>query len=277
MHVDVDPAEIGKNRRADVPIVGDCKDVIGKMAAELSRKQGDDGAAAPDRGPQSGPAPFADPVAVEPAQAEDASRAASRPQDAGPIDGEHRARSTPPPPRADWTDRPPPPRDARAPRLLDAPAGPSPADAPPIDDGTPVGTLPQPRTMQMVTRIVGAGPSPVTKFFLNSLAALLTFLLSMAALDFFDRMMARSPVLGWIGVALLGAFTLAALAVGVREYAAWARFASIDAVQRQAAAALAWTAIRDAHEGPVVGPEVEPAPEGDADELEPDGPATGRA
>jgi acetolactate synthase-1/2/3 large subunit len=51
VHVDIDPAEIGKNRRADVPIVGDCSDVIGKMAAELSRKQGDDGGAAPDRGP----------------------------------------------------------------------------------------------------------------------------------------------------------------------------------------------------------------------------------
>ena len=128
-------------------------------------------------------------------------------------------------------------RHARPPRGQSR--APSPADAPPIDDGTPVGTLPQPRTMQMVTRIVGAGPSPVTKFFLNSLAALLTFLLSMAALDFFDRLMARSPVLGWIGVALFGAFTLAALAVGVREYAAWARFARIDAVQRQSAAALA--------------------------------------
>ena len=48
-------------------------------------------------------------------------------------------------------------------------------------------------------------------------------------------------------------------------------------VAEQEAAALAWTAIRDAHEGPVVGPEEEPRPEGDAAELEPDGPATGRA
>jgi acetolactate synthase-1/2/3 large subunit len=39
IHVDIDPAEIGKNRAADVPIVGDCKDVIGKMAAELASRQ----------------------------------------------------------------------------------------------------------------------------------------------------------------------------------------------------------------------------------------------
>ena len=195
------------------------------------------GPAAPDRGPQSGPGPSADPVAVEPAQAEDASRAASRPQDAGPIDGEHRARSTPPPPRADWTDRPPPPRDARAPRLLDAPAGPSPADAPPIDDGLSA-LLPRPRTMEMVTRIVGRGPSRVTRFFLNSLAALLTFLLSMAALEFFDSLMARSPVLGWVGVGLFAAFTLATLALAVREYAAWARLGRIDAIHRESGLAL---------------------------------------
>jgi acetolactate synthase-1/2/3 large subunit len=47
VHVDIDPAEIGKNRVADVPIVGDCRDVIAKMVAELGKRQGDAGA--PDR------------------------------------------------------------------------------------------------------------------------------------------------------------------------------------------------------------------------------------
>ncbi len=49
IHVDIDPAEIGKNRAVDVPIVGDCKDVIGKLAAELAKRQ-DDGEGVPDRG-----------------------------------------------------------------------------------------------------------------------------------------------------------------------------------------------------------------------------------
>ncbi|MBB1490301.1 TIGR01620 family protein [Paracoccus sp. MC1854] len=131
-----------------------------------------------------------------------------------------------------------PPRDARAPRLKDAPPDPSPADAPPIDDGLTI-PLPRPRTMELVTRIVGRRPSRVTGFFLNTLAALLTFLLSMAALEFFDNLMARSPVLGWIGVGLFAAFTLATLALAIREYAAWARLGRIDEIHRDSGRALA--------------------------------------
>jgi acetolactate synthase-1/2/3 large subunit len=48
IHVDVDPAEIGKNRAADVPIVGDAKDVIAKLHAELKRQQEEAGGV-PDR------------------------------------------------------------------------------------------------------------------------------------------------------------------------------------------------------------------------------------
>ncbi len=35
IHVDIDPAEIGKNRTADVPIVGDCQKVLEKLNQEL--------------------------------------------------------------------------------------------------------------------------------------------------------------------------------------------------------------------------------------------------
>jgi acetolactate synthase-1/2/3 large subunit len=48
IHVDIDPAEIGKNRAVDVPIVGDCRDVIGKLHAELAKRQ-DEGDGVPDR------------------------------------------------------------------------------------------------------------------------------------------------------------------------------------------------------------------------------------
>jgi acetolactate synthase-1/2/3 large subunit len=48
VHVDIDPAEIGKNRTADVPIVGDARDVIAKLHAELKRQQEESGGV-PDR------------------------------------------------------------------------------------------------------------------------------------------------------------------------------------------------------------------------------------
>jgi acetolactate synthase I/II/III large subunit len=36
VHADIDPAEISKNRRADVPIVGDCKEVITELTAAVA-------------------------------------------------------------------------------------------------------------------------------------------------------------------------------------------------------------------------------------------------
>ncbi|MFG6195777.1 acetolactate synthase large subunit [Nonomuraea sp. JJY05] len=43
VHADIDPAEISKNRHADVPIVGDCKEVIGDLVAviQASGQKGD--------------------------------------------------------------------------------------------------------------------------------------------------------------------------------------------------------------------------------------------
>ena len=43
IHVDIDPAEIGKNRAADIPIVGDVKRVLGKLK-EPCRVEARDGA-----------------------------------------------------------------------------------------------------------------------------------------------------------------------------------------------------------------------------------------
>jgi acetolactate synthase-1/2/3 large subunit len=38
VHADIDPAEISKNRRADVPIVGDCKDVISDLIVAVQQE-----------------------------------------------------------------------------------------------------------------------------------------------------------------------------------------------------------------------------------------------
>ncbi|MEU8321372.1 acetolactate synthase large subunit [Nonomuraea sp. NPDC048881] len=41
VHADVDPAEISKNRHADVPVVGDCKEVLAELTAALDGRPGD--------------------------------------------------------------------------------------------------------------------------------------------------------------------------------------------------------------------------------------------
>ena len=117
------------------------------------------------------------------------------------------------------------------------PTRPNPADAPPIEE--PGYPLPRPRTMQMVTRLVGRRASLLTRVFISSAAALLVFLLTVAALDFLGRLIDRYPPLGWAGIGLLALFTLASLGMAWREYRAWSRFARIDAIQRQAGLALA--------------------------------------
>ena len=45
IHADIDPAEISKNRTADVPIVGDCKDVITDLIEAITAEQAAHGAA----------------------------------------------------------------------------------------------------------------------------------------------------------------------------------------------------------------------------------------
>ncbi|MDI2028607.1 acetolactate synthase large subunit [Saccharopolyspora sp. TS4A08] len=45
VHADIDPAEISKNRYADVPIVGDCKDVIAELTDAFEAAEAEDGTA----------------------------------------------------------------------------------------------------------------------------------------------------------------------------------------------------------------------------------------
>ena len=42
IHADIDPAEISKNRAADVPIVGDCREVIADLIATLQKQTAED-------------------------------------------------------------------------------------------------------------------------------------------------------------------------------------------------------------------------------------------
>ena len=102
--------------------------------------------------------------------------------------------------------------------------------------------------MMMVSRVLGGRPSRVTRLFLNSGVALLTFLLGVAALRFFADLLDRYPLLGWLGIGLIGVFALASLAMAWREYRAWSRLAAIDRIGRDAGAALASGDLAEARE-----------------------------
>ena len=85
IHVDIDPAEIGKNRVVEVPIVGDCKDVIGKLAHEIGKRQDEarrrsrpDGLAGTARGVEAGVPVRLRPAARRPAEAAVLHRTAAR-------------------------------------------------------------------------------------------------------------------------------------------------------------------------------------------------------
>ncbi|MGP9803807.1 YcjF family protein [Paracoccus sp. NSM] len=119
--------------------------------------------------------------------------------------------------------------------LTDEADRPGPAEAPPIDQPD---ALPSPRAMQMAVRIAAARPSRLTRAFLGLGLSLLVFLLSVAALDFITRMLSVYPLLGWVATVLFAGFTLAAIGMALREWWGWRRFRRIDAIQRQAAAAL---------------------------------------
>lgn len=43
IHADIDPAEISKNRTADVPIVGDCREVVADLISTLQKQASEDG------------------------------------------------------------------------------------------------------------------------------------------------------------------------------------------------------------------------------------------
>lgn len=127
----------------------------------------------------------------------------------------------------------------RRPPRPEAETLPSPADAPLIDDGGyGAAKGPQPRTMRLVSRIIGGKPSRLTRFFINTGAALFTFLLSVAAMRFISNLLTTYPLLGWIGVALFALFAFAALLMAWREYRAWHRFAKIDQINHASVAAL---------------------------------------
>lgn len=112
----------------------------------------------------------------------------------------------------------------------------TPATAPPVPDID--ARAPQGAAMQTVAAIAGRERSGLAGWFWASLLTLLGFVVSLAAWDYINGLIARAPVLGVVAMVLVGVFVLVLLAVAVRELAAFRRLARLDGVHRAAEAAV---------------------------------------
>jgi putative membrane protein len=127
----------------------------------------------------------------------------------------------------------------RGPVLIEVEDAPPPAPeaAPPVPDTGFAGTPPP--AMERAMRAAARPRSRLAPWFWSLLGSFLLFALSLAAWDWAAGLLERHPVLGGIATALLLGLTLVALAIAGRELLAIRRLARIDAVQREAAGALA--------------------------------------
>jgi putative membrane protein len=116
---------------------------------------------------------------------------------------------------------------------MDTPAALTPAAAPMVPETGAEG-----RAMQGGAALAARrGGSRLGWFFFTSALSLVGFLASVAAWNFVTGLLASSPVLGGIAALLFVGFLLAAVLVVLREWAAFARLARLDAIRAEVIAA----------------------------------------
>lgn len=131
----------------------------------------------------------------------------------------------------------------RAPVVIQLPEDAAPAApgaAAPVEDRPPA---PAP-AMARAARIMAHGGGGLSRAFWSVFAALATLILSLAAWNWIDGLLARAPVLGLFAAILTGALVLILLVAAGREALAFLRLARLDSLQREAAAALAGADLR---------------------------------
>jgi putative membrane protein len=120
--------------------------------------------------------------------------------------------------------------------LDEATPGVTPAEAPPVPEAD---TRPTGQAMRTAAALVARPRSALGRWFWRLLAALVTFGLTLWAWDAVTGLIARNEVLGTIALVLLVLFLSVCAAIMIREWAALARLARLDHVQKAAAAARA--------------------------------------
>lgn len=111
------------------------------------------------------------------------------------------------------------------------------AEAPPVPDALPL-EAPQGSAMQAAARFMARKPSKLVRLFWGLLVALIGAVISIAAWNFINDLMAQVPLLGWAFTVLLAVFLLVLAAISLREMAAFGRLARLDGLRHDAAVAL---------------------------------------
>jgi len=115
---------------------------------------------------------------------------------------------------------------------LDGETGPSPADAPVVTD---LSAAPTGQAMQTMATLAARPGSALARWFWRLLGAVVVFIISVSVWDFVTGLVARSQMLGWVAMALLGLFAVVCLAIFTRELAALARLSRVERLHDEAA------------------------------------------
>lgn len=98
--------------------------------------------------------------------------------------------------------------------------------------------VPQGAAMQQVAAIAARRPSRLARWFWSVTIALTGFVVSLAAWDYINTLLARSPILGGIATALVVLLIAVLAIIALRELAAFGRLRKLDRIQHQAQSAL---------------------------------------
>ncbi|WP_233252563.1 YcjF family protein [Maritimibacter sp. 55A14] len=138
---------------------------------------------------------------------------------------------------------------SRSPVLIeldeDAPAAETPATAAPVPDRD-AAAAPEGRGMRAMAALTARRGSPLVRWLWRAGGALLLFILTVAAWDFVDGLMARNIWLGRAALGLCLAVLALALGLALREWMALARLRRLDGLRRAAEAARAGGVLAEA-------------------------------
>ncbi len=107
--------------------------------------------------------------------------------------------------------------------------------APAVPDGV---DDPQRAAMQQVAALAARRPSRLARWFWSLAVSLTGFIVSLAAWDYVNTLLARSPWLGGIATILISLLVVVLGVIALRELAAFGRLRRLDQIQRMARDAL---------------------------------------